>query len=94
MRIAATTPKRFCGIWPSEGSAAEMISMTLASVTYESSGPPKAFGTLIDQSPLCENASNSASGRSRFRSRAEAPAAKRSASLVAIAMASASFFTT
>ena len=33
VRMAATTPRWFCGIWPIDGSAAEMIAITRASVT-------------------------------------------------------------
>jgi Uma2 family endonuclease len=32
VRIAATTPRWFCAIWPIEESAAEIISITLATV--------------------------------------------------------------
>jgi hypothetical protein len=33
VRIAATTPRWFCGIWPREESASAMIAITRLSVT-------------------------------------------------------------
>src|ERR1700733_14711874 len=71
-----------------------MISITLARTVYETSGPPNAFGTLIDQRPLCEKASSSAIGLARVRSRSEALAAKTFANASAMSIASRSEPTT
>ena len=46
-----------------------MISITLRDRRVGKLGAAEAFGTLSDQSPLCEKASSSRTGHSRSRSR-------------------------